>query len=141
MLRMIVAQLRGRPGRAVALLAGVVIATASFTVLTASAQTSRLQVIGTVDSSFGSADDILVRPRGARTATERDTGSVAELPRRHLRRHHPRPVAHYPAGPRYRHRRPGSHGRLRYAHSRVPHRPDGGTGPASQPGSAGRHGN
>ncbi|MGI9089857.1 MAG: hypothetical protein ACR2GG_02000, partial [Gemmatimonadaceae bacterium] len=64
-------QLLYRRTRTVALLAGILIATSAFTVLTGTTQTSRLQTIGTVTKSFRPAYDILVRPRGSTTALER----------------------------------------------------------------------
>ncbi len=64
-------QLLYRRTRTVALLAGILIATSAFTVLTGTTQTARLQTIGTVTKSFRPAYDILVRPRGSTTAQER----------------------------------------------------------------------
>lgn len=71
MWRLIWAQLSRRPGRTAALLAGVAVATASFSVLTGASQTGRLQVRGEVERHFRTSYDILVRPRGSRTAEER----------------------------------------------------------------------
>lgn len=48
MLRVIFSELRRRRGRTLALLAGVLVATTAFTVLTGAAQTGRLVVRGTV---------------------------------------------------------------------------------------------
>lgn len=59
-----------------AMLAGVAVATTGFTVLTASTETSRLQVVGAVDANIRAAYDILVRPKGARTALEEQRGLV-----------------------------------------------------------------
>jgi putative ABC transport system permease protein len=75
-LRFILAHMRGRVGRSVALLAGVLVATTGFTVLTASTAASRLAVIGTIQERSRAAYQILVRPPGARTALERDRGLV-----------------------------------------------------------------
>jgi hypothetical protein len=73
---LILAELRHRRGRAAALLAGLFVATLSFTVLTGTSETQRLEVRGTVARSFRSAYDILVRPRGSRTPLERRAGLV-----------------------------------------------------------------
>ena len=64
-------QLRYRGTRTVALLAGILIATTSFTVLTGTTETARLQTVGAVQRSFRPAYDILVRPRGSTTGLER----------------------------------------------------------------------
>ncbi len=69
-------QLRFRPARTVALLAGILLAATAFTVLTAASRTSQLRTVGTVTAHFRPAYDILVRPRGARTALETRTGTV-----------------------------------------------------------------
>jgi ABC-type antimicrobial peptide transport system permease subunit len=74
--RIILAQLRGRLGRTLALLVGILVATTSFTVLTASARTQRLEVTGTVRHNFRSAYDVLVRPQGSRIGLERERGVV-----------------------------------------------------------------
>jgi putative ABC transport system permease protein len=74
--RVVVSELMHRRGRAVGLLLGIVLATTSFTVLTATSRTQRLEVRGTVARSFRGSYDVLVRPRGARTALERRTGQV-----------------------------------------------------------------
>jgi putative ABC transport system permease protein len=66
----ILASLRRRAGRALALLLGVLVATTGFTVLTGSTDTARLQVTGTVGEHYRGAYDILVRPAGARTELE-----------------------------------------------------------------------
>jgi putative ABC transport system permease protein len=75
-IRIIVSQLRRRAWRATALLVGVLVATSGFVVLTSSTEASRLIVQGTVDENARSAYDILVRPRGARTALEDRRGLV-----------------------------------------------------------------
>jgi len=73
----VLAQLRFRPGRAVALLAALVVAVTSFAVLTATAQTQQLEVNGTVDTNDRGAYDLLVRPTGSRTALESQQGLVS----------------------------------------------------------------
>ncbi|MGI5184924.1 FtsX-like permease family protein [Dactylosporangium sp. CA-152071] len=72
MIRFVWAHLRGRAGRAVALLVGVLTATTGFTVLTGATATARLQVTGTVDANVRAAYDILVRPKGSRLPLEGD---------------------------------------------------------------------
>ena len=69
-------QLRFRTVRLVALLAGMLLATTAFTVLTAASRTAQLRTVGTVSAHFVPAYDILVRPKGARTALETQTGTV-----------------------------------------------------------------
>ncbi|MER7439700.1 FtsX-like permease family protein [Micromonospora avicenniae] len=76
MLRLIWRQLRGRAGRSVALLVGVLVATTGFVVLTGATTTSRLDVIGTVERDTKAAYDILVRPKGTRTPLEAERGLV-----------------------------------------------------------------
>jgi hypothetical protein len=61
-------QLRFRAARALALLAGILLAATAFMVLTAASRTSQLRTVGTVASHFSPAYDILVRPKGSRTA-------------------------------------------------------------------------
>ncbi len=70
MFRMVWGQLRGRAGRSVALLTGVLVATTGFVVLTGVTTTSRLEVTGAVERNTRAAYDILVRPTGARTTLE-----------------------------------------------------------------------
>jgi hypothetical protein len=72
----IVAQLRRRPRRALALLAGVLAATTGFTVASGATATSRLTVVGTVNDSYRAAYDILVRPAGARSTMESERGLI-----------------------------------------------------------------
>ena len=74
--RFVWSQLRHRFGRAVALLIGIMVATTAFSVLTATAQTSRLQVVDTVKKNFRSAYDVVVRPAGSTTALERRSNLV-----------------------------------------------------------------
>ncbi|MEU2613505.1 FtsX-like permease family protein [Micromonospora sp. NPDC007271] len=76
MLNFVWRQLRGRAGRSVALLAGVLVATTGFVVLTGATTTSRLAVTGTVERTTRAAYDILVRPKGTRTPPEAERGLV-----------------------------------------------------------------
>lgn len=69
-------QLRHSLLRAAVLGLGILVAAVSFSLLTAAVQSSRAQVVGTVDESFRSAYDILVRPPGATTELERTEGLV-----------------------------------------------------------------
>ena len=69
-------QMRFRLARTLALIVGVLVAATAFTVLTAASQTAQLRTVGKVSSNFAPAYDILVRPRGARTAQENKTGTV-----------------------------------------------------------------
>ncbi|HEY2241333.1 MAG TPA: FtsX-like permease family protein, partial [Streptosporangiaceae bacterium] len=54
----------------------MLVAATAFTVLTAASRTSQLRTTGTVSAHFRAAYDILVRPRGARSALEARTGTV-----------------------------------------------------------------
>lgn len=76
MLRFIGSELRHRRGRTFALLAGILVATTSFIVLSGASQTGRLHVRGTVARHFRTAYDILVRPSGARSRVERNQDLV-----------------------------------------------------------------
>jgi putative ABC transport system permease protein len=69
-------QLRFRAVRMIALLAGLLLATTAFTVLTAASRTAQLRTTGTVSAHFAPAYDILVRPAGARTRLEAQTSVV-----------------------------------------------------------------
>lgn len=69
-------QLTRRPGRALALLAGIAVAVSSFTVLTAASEASRLEVVGTVGANSRSAYDVLVRPPESRHELESAKGLV-----------------------------------------------------------------
>ncbi len=69
-------QARFRPARTLALVAGVLVAAAAFTVLTAASRTAQVRTVGTVSANFQPAYDILVRPKGARNAVENRTGTV-----------------------------------------------------------------
>jgi putative ABC transport system permease protein len=70
-------QVRFRLARTLALVAGVLVAATAFTVLTAASRTAQARTVGTVSANFSPAYDILVRPKGARTAVESKTGTVA----------------------------------------------------------------
>ena len=70
--------MRRRPGRAVALAAGILVASTSFTLLTSSVRTSQLITIGTVQRNARSTYDILVRPPGTRSPLERRAGLVQD---------------------------------------------------------------
>jgi len=74
--RLVLSQLRRRPARTLALLLGILVATASFGVLTGASRSQQLQVQGTVSRHARVAFDVLVRPSGARTALERRQGLV-----------------------------------------------------------------
>lgn len=76
MWRIAYAELRHRRLRTVALLLGLLVAVASFTVLTAAARTSQLRTVGTIRASGRPAYDVLVRPRGAQTPEETRTTTV-----------------------------------------------------------------
>jgi putative ABC transport system permease protein len=76
MRRLAWSQLRFRTVRLIALLVGMLVATTAFTVLTAASRTAQLRTVGTVSAHFVPAYDILVRPRGARTALETQTDTV-----------------------------------------------------------------
>ncbi|MGW1185316.1 FtsX-like permease family protein [Streptomyces drozdowiczii] len=75
MLRLAAFQLRHRALRSLALVLGILAATAGFTLLTAGAQRSQLLTTGTVNDNYRGAYDILVRPHGARSAEE-DRGAL-----------------------------------------------------------------
>jgi hypothetical protein len=70
--------LRFRPWRAGALAAAIVVATASFSVLSAAGKTSEIRVRGSVNSNYRTAYDILVRPKGASLLLERQQGLVRD---------------------------------------------------------------
>ncbi len=61
--RFALAQFRSRPSRTAALGLAILVAAVAFVLLTAAAQTSRLDVQGTVKSNYRAAYDVLVRPR------------------------------------------------------------------------------
>ena len=70
-------QIRFRLARTLSLVAGMLVAATAFTVLTAASQTAQLRTVGEVSANFAPAYEILVRPRGARTAVEDQTRTVA----------------------------------------------------------------
>lgn len=76
MARFILSQLRFRPWRALALAAAILVAAASFSVLTAAGRTTEIRVRGSVESNYRTAYDILVRPRGSQLSLEREEGLV-----------------------------------------------------------------
>jgi putative ABC transport system permease protein len=69
-------QVRFQARRALALLAGMLVATTAFTLLTAAARAAQVRTIGTVNAHFQPSYDILVRPAGARSSLEEATGTV-----------------------------------------------------------------
>ena len=69
-------QLRFRTARSIALLLGLLFAVTAFTVLTAASRTAQLRTTREVSAHFGAAYQILVRPKGARTRLETQTGTV-----------------------------------------------------------------
>jgi putative ABC transport system permease protein len=69
--RLVWSQLRFRPGRPLALALAILAAAVSFTLLTAAARTSTLELQGTVESNYRAAYDVLVRPPSAVDARER----------------------------------------------------------------------
>jgi putative ABC transport system permease protein len=75
-LRFIWSQFRFRRSRTGALALGILVASVSFTLLTASSRTSSLHVHGTLAGSFRPAYDILVRPLGGRSQLELDRSLV-----------------------------------------------------------------
>lgn len=70
MLRIVWSQVIRRRGRSLAVVAAIVVAAVSFSLLTSAVATSRLQVKGKVEENFRSAYDILVRPRNSITPLE-----------------------------------------------------------------------
>ena len=70
-------QVRFRLARTLALVAGVLVAATAFTVLTAASHTAQARTVGKVSANFSPAYDILVRPKGARSAVESRTSTVA----------------------------------------------------------------
>jgi ABC-type lipoprotein release transport system permease subunit len=75
---MIGRQVRSRRDRSIALGAGILVASVSFSLLTAAASTSQLEVHGTVDAASRPAYDILVRPKGAADAIETQDNLVRD---------------------------------------------------------------
>jgi putative ABC transport system permease protein len=78
MWRMIGRQVSSRRDRSIALGAGILVASVSFSLLTAAAATSQLEVHGTVDAASRPAYDILVRPKGAADAIETQDNLVRD---------------------------------------------------------------
>lgn len=78
MLRVVLAQVLRRRGRSLAVVAAIVVAAVSFSLLTSAVATSRLQVASTVQANFRSAYDILVRPKNSTTPLEHTRGLVQE---------------------------------------------------------------
>jgi putative ABC transport system permease protein len=76
MSRLAWSQARFRLARTLALIVGVLVAATAFTVLTAASRTAQLRTTGSVSANYAPAYDILVRPKGARTAEESKTGTV-----------------------------------------------------------------
>src|SRR2546426_862407 len=76
--RFLFRQLRSRPSRTATLGAGILVAAASFVLLTSAVSTSALEVKGTVAKNWKTAYDILVRPKGSYTQLEREQGLVAD---------------------------------------------------------------
>jgi hypothetical protein len=75
--RMIGRQVRSRRDRSIALGAGILVASVSFSLLTADVSTSQLEVTTTVAHNYAqSSYDILVRPRGSRTTLENSEGVI-----------------------------------------------------------------
>lgn len=69
-------QLRHRADRALTLAAGIVVAAASFSLLTAASRTSAVEVRGAVAQNFRTTYDLLVRPPGSQSVLERQRGLV-----------------------------------------------------------------
>lgn len=76
MLRFVWGQLINRPSRPAVLALTVLVAAASFVLLTATGQTTEARVQGSVESNYRTAYDILVRPKGSITPIEREQGLV-----------------------------------------------------------------
>lgn len=76
MMGLVWAQLLRRGSRSLALLLGLLVACAGFTVLTGQVRSSSLRTVGTIRVNDRSAYDILVRPRGAQSPLERKDGLV-----------------------------------------------------------------
>jgi len=74
--RLVGGQFRHRPGRALGLAAGLLVSALSFSLLTSATRTAQLRTVGTVQSNFRSAYDILVRPLSSVSPLERRQGVV-----------------------------------------------------------------
>ncbi|WP_433218387.1 FtsX-like permease family protein [Microtetraspora malaysiensis] len=78
MIRLAWARLRRELGRSLVLLAGILVAATGFSVLTGTAETQRLEIVGTVGKNFRAQYDILVRPKGSTTELERTRSLVRQ---------------------------------------------------------------
>lgn len=78
MLRLVLSQVLRRRGRSLAVVAAIVVAAVSFSLLSSAVATSQLQVRGTVNANFRAAYDILVRPPGSRTHLETSDRLIQE---------------------------------------------------------------
>ena len=78
MRRVIFDEIWHRRGRSLALLVGILVATAAFAVFTGTSDTQQLVVRGTVAHNFRSSYDVLVRPRGSESGIERSQGLVRD---------------------------------------------------------------
>jgi putative ABC transport system permease protein len=74
--RFVVSQFRHRRSRPLAVGVGVLVASVSFVLLASAAKTNELRVHGSLKSNYRAAYDVLVRPRGSKTALERSRGLV-----------------------------------------------------------------
>jgi putative ABC transport system permease protein len=77
-LRVVWSQVLRRRGRTLAVVAAIVVAAVSFSLLTSAVATSRLEVRGKVQANFRSAYDILVRPQHSITPLEKSDRLVQE---------------------------------------------------------------
>ncbi|WP_151084503.1 ABC transporter permease [Nocardioides cynanchi] len=78
MLHIVWSQVARRRGRSLAVVAAIVVAAVSFSLLTSAVASSRLEVKGKVTANFRSAYDILVRPPHSITPLERSDRLVQE---------------------------------------------------------------
>src|ERR1035441_8385827 len=78
MWQLILQQTRHRSGRAAAMVAGILVAAVSFSLLTAATNTQAAQVTGTVQKNLRPAYDILARPKGSETSLEQSQGLVED---------------------------------------------------------------
>jgi putative ABC transport system permease protein len=72
----VLSQVRLRRWRAIGLAAAILVAAASFSVLTAAGRTTDIRVRGSVESNYRTAYDILVRPKGNQLPLEREQALV-----------------------------------------------------------------
>lgn len=75
-LRMVLGQLRHRLDRAATLGTGILVAAASFSLLTAASRTSAIDVRGAVSQNFRTSYDLLVRPLGSQSLLEQQRDLV-----------------------------------------------------------------